>query len=55
MNKNKINIINKDWNGICFMKKSQRLVRKDILHEYGSYEIENNWGKEEFYKIYPLL
>ena len=59
MNKNEINIINKDWTGICFLENSQRLVRKDILNEHGSYEIENNkiiiiwdnWGKEEFYKI----
>ena len=59
MNKNEINIINKDWCGICLLENSQRLVRKDILNEYGSYEIENNkiiiiwdnWGKEEFYKI----
>jgi hypothetical protein len=59
MNKNEINIINKDWVGICFLENSQRLVRKDILNELGSYEIENNkiiiiwdnWGKEEFYKI----
>jgi hypothetical protein len=59
MNKNEINIINKDWNGICLLENSQRLVRKDILNELGSYEIENNkitiiwdnWGKEEFYKI----
>jgi len=59
MNKNEINIINKDWTGICVFEKSQRLVRKDILNENGSYEIENNkiiiiwdnWGKEEFYKI----
>jgi hypothetical protein len=59
MNKNEINIINKDWNGICFLENSKRLVRKDILNEHGSYEIENNkmiitwdnWGKEDFYKI----
>ena len=59
MNKNEINIINKDWDGICVLENSQRLVRKDILNEHGSYEIENNkiiiiwdnWGKEEFYKI----
>ena len=36
MNKNEINIINKDWNGICLLENSQRLVRKDILNEYGS-------------------
>ena len=59
MNKNEINIINKDWNGVCFMENSERLVRKDISNEYGTYKIENNkiiiiwdnWGKEEFYKI----
>jgi hypothetical protein len=59
MNKNEINIINKDWEGICFLENSQRLVRKDILNEYGSYEFGNNkiiiiwdnWGKEDFYKI----
>ena len=59
MNKNEINIINKDWEGICVLENSQRLVRKDILNEYGSYEFENNnlliiwdnWGKEDFYKI----
>lgn len=59
MNKNEINIINKDWEGICVLENSQRLVRKDILNEYGSYEFGNNkiiiiwdnWGKEDFYKI----
>lgn len=59
MNKNEINIINKDWTGICFLENSQRLTRKDVINEHGSYEIENNkitilwdnWGKEEFYKI----
>ena len=53
MNKNEINIINKDWNGICVLENSQRLVRKDILNEHGWYEIEknkiliiwDNWGK----------
>ena len=39
MNKNEINIINKDWTGVCFLENSQRLTRKDVINEHGSYEI----------------